>query len=367
MNTFFAISGIIFWLCVVWVLLGQIKRPRFLAKISSHPKIFPYSRFLADRSSGFLLYWRHKLNLLPKGSVPLKFIENLRAIKLDHTRQLRDAFERVDVLPTIKKGKQALGIQSIFEIHPRRRFRPSEYTHPLQNPPFFLPGVPAKTFYPTEDLEWVEPLEAAFPIIRQELLDLINDNGAGFSTYANEYMSLETGWNTFNFFFFGNKFEENCQRCPKTTALLESLPRFEKDHIMFSALNPHAYIPPHYGPMNGILRAHLPLIVPEGCYIKVGEDERPWQEGKVMVFDDSFLHQVWNHSDSLRIVLFLNFWHPCFSAEEIPVLEGFRSAYELSPLAQQHAHNQAKKRAHSIQKKSPRSSSETSASKPTTA
>jgi aspartyl/asparaginyl beta-hydroxylase (cupin superfamily) len=113
-------------------------------------------------------------------------------------------------------------------------------------------------------------------------------------------------------FFYGRKFEENCARCPQTTRLLESLPRFERDHIMFSALNPHSRIPPHTGPMNGIIRAHLALHAPPGCHIRVGPDEGTWKEGELLVFDDSFEHEVWNHSDHTRIVLFLNFWHPCF-------------------------------------------------------
>ena len=117
---------------------------------------------------------------------------------------------------------------------------------------------------------------------------------------------------------------------------------------MFSALNPHARIPPHTGPMNGIIRAHLPLLVPRGCYIRVGPDERTWEEGKLLVFDDSFEHEVWNHSDQVRIVLFLNFWHPCFDAAEIPVLERFRTAYEKSPLGRVHADNQAAERAHDL-------------------
>ena len=166
-----------------------------------------------------------------------------------------------------------------------------------------------------------------------------------------EQASRLAGWNTFNFFFYGKKYEENCALCPKTTAILESLPRFEKDHIMFSALNPHARIPPHVGPMNGILRAHLGLVVPQGCYIRVGPDERSWQEGKVMVFDDSFEHEVFNHSDAVRIVLFMNFWHPCFSDREIKALERFRAAYELNPVAKLHAENQAAKRAHDLETK----------------
>ena len=91
------------------------------------------------------------------------------------------------------------------------------------------------------------------------------------------------------------------------------------------------------------------MVVPQGCYIRVGPDERTWEEGKMLVFDDSFEHEVWNHSDYVRIVLFLNFWHPCFADQEIPVLERFRTAYERGPLSRVHADNQAAKRAHDIE------------------
>jgi aspartyl/asparaginyl beta-hydroxylase (cupin superfamily) len=228
---------------------------------------------------------------------------------------------------------------------------PSPYTHPMQYPPFYIPGVPARTFYDPAEFEFTKVLEDEYPVIKGELMQLLSRGGAGFKGYINEDSGRLAGWNTFNFFFYGKKFEENCALCPKTAAILESLPRFEKDHIMFSALNPHARIPQHVGPMNGILRAHLGLVVPQGCYIRVGPDQRSWQEGKVMVFDDSFEHEVWNHSDQVRIVLFINFWHPCFSDQEIKALERFRSAYERYPIGKLHADNQAARRAHDLETK----------------
>ena len=118
---------------------------------------------------------------------------------------------------------------------------------------------------------------------------------------------------------------------------------------MFSSLNPHAKIPRHTGPMNGILRGHLGMVVPQGCYIRVGPEERTWEEGKMLVFDDSFEHEVWNHSEFVRIVLFMNFWHPCFADREIPVLERFRAAYEQTPLSRVHKQNQDAKRAHDME------------------
>ena len=345
------VSGIILWILIALVLVSSIARRRLVRKILTRPGLYPYTHYFEQKLSVRMTQLRRALNLIPSWMATPELLRSRRSVKLEHLKELRDAYLEVDKLPTIEGGKLVLGIGSIFDVATERyRFGETDISHPLQNPPFFLPGVPAKAFYDPYDFEWTRPLEEAFPVIKKELLALLEEEAQGFQSYVNEFAGVQPGWNTFNFFFFGKKFEENCARCPETTKLLEALPRFEKDHIMFSALNPHSAIPPHYGPMNGILRAHLPLIVPEGCYIKVGGEEQQWEEGKVMVFDDSFLHQVWNHSDQLRIVLFLNFWHPCFSEEEIPVLEKFRTAYEKHPVAAQHAHNQNKKRSHSIKK-----------------
>jgi aspartyl/asparaginyl beta-hydroxylase (cupin superfamily) len=265
-------------------------------------------------------------------------------------QQLRDVCVEMDALPTIRKGEAALGLGSMFDLSTRAVHRiPSPYTHQMQYPPYVIPGVPARPFYEASEFEWAQVLEREYPTIKSELVQVLGESGAGFKGYMSEANYRHQGWNTFNFFFGGKKFEENCERCPETTRILESLPRFEKDHIMFSSLNPHAKIPRHTGPMNGILRGHLGMVVPQGCYIRVGPEERTWEEGKMLVFDDSFEHEVWNHSDFVRIVLFMNFWHPCFADQEIPVLERFRAAYEQTPLSRVHKQNQDAKRAHDME------------------
>lgn len=36
----------------------------------------------------------------------------------------------------------------------------------------------------------------------------------------------------------------------------------------------------------------------------------------MIVFDDSYEHDVWNHSNEERIVLLINFWHPNITPEK---------------------------------------------------
>ena len=98
-----------------------------------------------------------------------------------------------------------------------------------------------------------------------------------------------------------------CVRCPQTAKLITAIPGMFTS--FFSILSPGKHIPPHRGPCNGLLRARLGMIVPEPaehCRIEVGSEIRHRQTGKVIVFDGTYRHQVWNDTDGTRVVLFLD-------------------------------------------------------------
>jgi len=82
---------------------------------------------------------------------------------------------------------------------------------------------------------------------------------------------------------------------------------------MFSIFEPGKHLPAHRGPYNGVLRLHLALIVPEvsdRLAIRVGRQICHWQEGKVLIFDDAYEHEAWNHTEKTRVVLFVDFVKP---------------------------------------------------------
>lgn len=76
-------------------------------------------------------------------------------------------------------------------------------------------------------------------------------------------------------------------------------------------------IPPHCGENNTRLIVHLPLIVPAGCWFRIGNWTRERHEGKSLVFDDTIEHEVRNHSDELRVVLVFDVWSPHLSEAEL--------------------------------------------------
>jgi aspartyl/asparaginyl beta-hydroxylase (cupin superfamily) len=55
---------------------------------------------------------------------------------------------------------------------------------------------------------------------------------------------------------------------------------------------------------------HLALTGAEGCYLRVGTQIREWKDGKVLVFDDSFEHQVCHDGPRTRVVLMMNVLQP---------------------------------------------------------
>jgi beta-hydroxylase len=48
----------------------------------------------------------------------------------------------------------------------------------------------------------------------------------------------------------------------------------------------------------------------EACRIRVDSEVAHWEEGRSVVFDDTYLHEVWNDTDEERVVLFVDFARP---------------------------------------------------------
>ena len=118
-------------------------------------------------------------------------------------------------------------------------------------------------------------------------------------------------WKTFFLYGYGFEAKLGVEMCPRTAALMREIPGMTT--AMFSILSPRKHILDHRGPYKGVLRYHLGLIVPEDAEasrIRVGQDIRHWEEGKSMIFDDTFNHEVWNDTDETRVVLFVDVLRP---------------------------------------------------------
>ena len=191
---------------------------------------------------------------------------------------------------------------------------PYKFLRVLERPLGLFSKVGNQTFHPAEQFPWAREIEENWLDIREELEMVLQQREQipAFQEISTSQDKLTEGtdWRVFFFYGYGYKLESNCQKCPKTTALVERIPGMKT--AFFSILAPHKHIPPHRGPYKGVLRYHLGLIVPdvEACTIRVEDDFGHWEEGKSLIFDDSFEHEVWNNTDRTRVVLFVDFKRP---------------------------------------------------------
>jgi aspartyl/asparaginyl beta-hydroxylase (cupin superfamily) len=211
----------------------------------------------------------------------------------------------------------------------------------LQQPTsFFYPGLPHRQFYDGADFAWVAALEAAAPAMRAEAKAVIA-TGVGLSPYVeadpgrpNKGHALlgNPDWSAF-FLWKGGELEaENAARCPATAAALEAapIPRIagRSPMALFSVLKPKTHIPKHSGLLNTRLICHIPLIVPSGCRLRVGNETRTVEFGKAMIFDDSIEHEAWNDSDDTRLILLFEIWRPELDKGERVALTAMFEAIE---------------------------------------
>ncbi|MEO8761517.1 MAG: aspartyl/asparaginyl beta-hydroxylase domain-containing protein, partial [Bacteroidia bacterium] len=158
-----------------------------------------------------------------------------------------------------------------------------------------------KYFYQSEDFKALRVLENSYQTILNELTALRKnaENGYWLDTFPHYlYPQSKNKWQVFTFRFFGIKHPLNCSFCPDTAAILNNLPGLVSAD--FSYLPANTKIKPHKGFTKMVLRVHLGLIIPKDCGIRVGNETKTWQPGKLIVFDDSYEHEAWNDSDEDR-------------------------------------------------------------------
>ena len=169
--------------------------------------------------------------------------------------------------------------------------------------------------YDNKVFPWVAEIEKAAPLIRAELERVLVRKAdlPNFQDISSDVKAISTDqrWKTFFLLAFGMKSERNIAQCPETWKAVQAIPGLKT--AMFSIFEPGKHLPAHRGPYNGVLRLHLGLIVPEArdkIAIRVRDQICHWSEGKVLVFDDAYEHEAWNHSDKTRVVLFVDFVKP---------------------------------------------------------
>lgn len=200
----------------------------------------------------------------------------------------------------------------------------------LQQPSmFYFPGLAQRDWWDASEFAWAADIEAATDAISFELRGLLAADDSAFTPYVqaspdrpppNNPLLDKPDWGAAWLLKDGEVADGMAAACPATLAALALAPQpvipRRAPLALFSRLKPGTHILPHHGMLNTRLICHLPLIVPDGCALRVGAETREWQHGKLTIFDDSFEHEAWNRGNSDRTVLLFEIWRPDLTEEE---------------------------------------------------
>uniref|UniRef100_A0A182PNF1 Aspartyl/asparaginy/proline hydroxylase domain-containing protein n=1 Tax=Anopheles epiroticus TaxID=199890 RepID=A0A182PNF1_9DIPT len=224
------------------------------------------------------------------------------------TQDGRFYFQLGDALQRLGRNSEAL---DVYRKGVQKKLFLSLYQRSLYN----VDGLKSRPFWTEQQTTYTTELElirSKWKEIRDEGLKLLNSAGV----FVNESENLRDrgDWKQLELFSRGARVERNCARAPFTCRLVEqyfpAARTCKRGQVKFSVMHPATHVWPHCGPTNCRIRAHLGLRVPPGTYIRVAEETRSWENGKWLIFDDSFEHEVWHNGTETRLVLVVDFWHP---------------------------------------------------------
>jgi aspartyl/asparaginyl beta-hydroxylase (cupin superfamily) len=273
--------------------------------------------------------WGNALANKPDGELPPPLAAAVARGEKRHADWLADRERRM--VTAMEAAESMAGTEERRRIE---RFRSNvlRKTRPFHSEPthFHFPELAEREFHPRALFPWVDAIEQSTDAIAEELRSVMAAERAELVPYIQyeDHMPLDqwrdlnrnADWTAIHLWKNGERVDANARHCPKTMTLLERVPqpqvRGAGPNAMFSLLAPHTRIPPHVGVNNARLVCHLPLVVPEGCWFRVGAETRHWRRGEAFVFDDTIEHEAMNPSDQLRVVFIFDVWHPDLTAVE---------------------------------------------------
>ncbi|MDX1914919.1 MAG: lipid A hydroxylase LpxO [Methylophilus sp.] len=213
-------------------------------------------------------------------------------------------------------------LSSVMYVHfrgkVRHRFFKQLFDHSAFVAPFnvfmyLFSKVPTTPYLPASQFPELQTITDAWEMIREEAIHLReqeriaaakSNNDAGFNSF------FKTGWKRFYLKWYDAHHPSASIYCPKTVALLQSIPSVKA--AMFAELPPGAHLNPHRDPYAGSLRYHLGLETPNhnDCYIRVDGENYSWRDGQAVMFDETYVHEAYNKTQADRIILFCDVERP---------------------------------------------------------
>lgn len=228
---------------------------------------------------------------------------------------------------TVNNRRDMSNLQS--SVWPQTHNAQMSYRFENQRPHlFYLPALKAKPIWNDDEFAWFDIIADKFSLLKEEFQLVKDIYDRKHSPYLDERYKIDgfeqlvgkDNWSALHLYKDGVPDNEVLAALPETANLLEQLPLYCLNdypfEVFYSVLKGNQHIKPHFGLSNHSLTVHLPLIVPGNGYLRVAEKTHVWEEGKLVVFDDSFDHEAKNSSEKDRVVLIFSVWHPDLTEAE---------------------------------------------------
>lgn len=213
-------------------------------------------------------------------------------------------------------------ILSTLYIHYRGAARYPLFRQLLDHSTFMAPinvfiylfsKVPNQPYLNVAEFPELKVLQDNWQVIRDEVHALTAESqikasdrydDIGFNSF------FRTGWKRFYLKWYDDYLPSAQQMCPKTVALLQSIPNVKG--AMFALLGKNGKLVRHRDPYAGSVRYHLGIITPNSdqCFINVDGTNYSWRDGEAVMFDETFLHYAQNDTDMDRVILFCDIERP---------------------------------------------------------
>ncbi|CCG36469.1 Aspartyl/Asparaginyl beta-hydroxylase family protein [Xanthomonas citri pv. mangiferaeindicae LMG 941] len=218
-------------------------------------------------------------------------------------RRLREAY--LGLIALYKGAGRAADAASCAELAVRQGL----WNLPQQRPIELLPGLTASPVHAAADFPVCAYLESHAPAIQAEIHSLAES--ARYTT-VEEPLANQGWWGEAIFRENGIRYEATAERFPRIADIVDGLPEdvLSRGVVMLSLMSPGTHIMPHCGYTNARLRVHMGILTPPDAVLRVHDQYLEWQEGRCLVFDDSFEHEVWHYGETPRLVLLLDIPHP---------------------------------------------------------
>lgn len=168
---------------------------------------------------------------------------------------------------------------------------------------------------------------ANFKALKEEVENVLEKTGGGDSltmtseTFSgqNKYIGsdirrengITKAWRVINI-KAGNEYSAAAHEYfPSLVRILKKVPQIGTCAV--SVLQDGVHIPIHVGYYKGIMRYMIPIVVPkdrENVFLCVNELKYCWTEGVGVLWDDTYPHKVYNNTDEIRVVIYMDVVRP---------------------------------------------------------